>query len=81
MTTIEWTPGVIRRGSSRASCRLRPGSGPPTYMSTCSPQGGSMSRYAHLRPVRQFLPLTIVANPAWKRSDRSGKTGSSRTGA
>jgi len=40
-----------------------------------------MSRYAHPRPLRQRLPLTIVANPAWKRSDQTGNTGSCSTSA
>jgi hypothetical protein len=74
MTTIEVMPDVIRP-ARRASCRPWPPSG-PIPASTRSPQGGSMSRCAHLRPVRQFLPLTIVANPAWKRSDQAVDTGS-----
>jgi hypothetical protein len=35
-----------------------------------------MSRYARPRPVKQPLSLTIVASPAWKRSDQAGDTGS-----
>jgi hypothetical protein len=76
MTTIMVTPGAIRRGSSLASFRCRPGSGPTTFASTSSPQGGSMSRYVHPHPARPLLSLTIVANPAWKRSDQPGSTGS-----
>jgi hypothetical protein len=77
MTTIMVTPGVIRRGSSLAS-RCWPGSGPTAFASTSSPQGGSMSRYVRVRPhpARPLLSLTIVANPAWKRSDQPGNTGS-----
>ena len=75
MTTIMVTPGAIRRGSSLASFRCRPGSGPTAFASTSSPQGGSMSRYANPRPVRQLMLLTIVASPAQKRSDQAGSTG------
>jgi hypothetical protein len=76
MTTIMVTPGVIRRGSSLASFRRWPGSGPTVFASTSSPQGGSMSRYVRPHPARPLLSLTIVANPAWKRSDQTGNTGS-----
>ena len=78
MTTIMVTAGVIRRGSSLASFRRWPGSGPTAFASTSSPQGGSMSRYVRVRPhpARPLLSLTIVANPAWKRSDQPDNTGS-----
>jgi hypothetical protein len=76
MTTIMVTPGAIRRGSSLASFRCQPGSGPTAFASTSSPQGGSMSRYVRPHPARLLLSLTIVANPAWKRSDQTGNTGS-----
>ena len=39
MTTIMVTPGVIRRGSSLASFRCRPGSGPTAFASTKLPTG------------------------------------------
>jgi hypothetical protein len=76
MTTIMVMPGAIRRGSSLAALRCRPGSGPTAFASTSSPQGGSMSRYVHPHPASPLLSLTIVANPAWKRSDRPRNTGS-----
>ena len=76
MTTIMVTPGAIRRGSSFASFRCQPGSGPTAFASTSSPQGGSMSRYVRPHPARPLLSLTIVANPAWKRSDQTRNTGS-----
>lgn len=78
MTTIMVMPGAIRRGSSLATCRCRPGSGPTAFASTSSPQGGSMSRYVRVRPrpASPLLSLTIVANPAWKRSDQPDNTGS-----
>jgi len=75
MTTIMVTPGAIRRGLSRflpVSARIRADGLP----STSSPQGGSMSRYVRPHPARPLLSLTIVANPAWKRSDQTGNTGS-----
>jgi hypothetical protein len=75
MTTIMVMPGAIRCGSSLATFRCRPGSGPAASASTSSPQGGSMSRYVRSHPARPLLSLTIVANPAWKRSDQPGNTG------
>jgi hypothetical protein len=76
MTTIMVMPGAIRRGSSLAAFRCRPGSGPTAFAFTSSPQGGSMSRYVRPHPASPLLSLTIVANPAWKRSDRPRNTGS-----
>ena len=76
MTTIMVTPGAIRCGSSLASFWCWPGSGPTALASTSSPQGGSMSRYVRPHPARPLLSLTIVANPAWKRSDQPGNTAS-----
>lgn len=76
MTTIMVTPGAIR---PRLVARFLPALariGPTAFASTSSPQGGSMSRYVRPHPARSLLSLTIVANPAWKRSDQPGNTGS-----